>query len=70
MLLLAGFVVALLVLVDQANAGLEQALSRLQELGGEQQQLEARLGLITDENKELAQQVSASCFCLCCNTWS
>ena len=64
MLLLAGLVVALLVLVDQANAGLEQALSRLQELGGEQQQLEARVGLITDENKELAQQVSTGCPCL------
>eukprot|EP00775_Hariotina_reticulata_P000239 gene239-444_t len=49
-------VVGLEVATEQANTGLEQALSRLQELGAEQQQLEARLGLITDENKELTEQ--------------
>lgn len=43
---------------DQANNGLESALGRLRELEAEQQQLEARVALLQEENLELSTEVS------------
>lgn len=42
---------------EQANSGLEAALGRLRELEAEQQQLEARVTLLQEENLELSTEV-------------
>jgi chromosome segregation ATPase len=42
---------------EQAHSGLEAALGRLRELEGEQQQLEARVTLLQEENLELSTEV-------------
>lgn len=42
---------------EQANNGLESALARLRELEAEQQQLEARVTLLQEENLELSTEV-------------
>jgi hypothetical protein len=52
-------------------AGLESALGRLRELEREQQQLEARVNLLQEENLELSTEVrmkagrGAVCVCVC-----
>ncbi|WIA41488.1 hypothetical protein OEZ86_008863 [Tetradesmus obliquus] len=43
---------------EQAHSGLEAALGRLRELEGEQQQLEARVTLLQEENLELSTELS------------
>jgi chromosome segregation ATPase len=48
---------------EQAHSGLEAALGRLRELEGEQQQLEARVTLLQEENLELSTEVSDECDC-------
>lgn len=42
---------------EQANNGLESALTRLRELEAEQQQLESRVALLQEENLELSTEV-------------
>ena len=47
---------------EQAHSGLEAALARLRELEGEQQQLEARVALLQEENLELSTEVGSRVF--------
>lgn len=51
---------------EQAHSGLEAALGRLRELEGEQQQLEARVTLLQEENLELSTEVSRGMSCRGC----
>jgi chromosome segregation ATPase len=51
---------------EQAHSGLEAALGRLRELEGEQQQLEARVTLLQEENLELSTEVGEQCLGLRC----